>query len=80
MSTDNANKFVKNSSVHIANINKTLKNIKSDVIVDFICVKNKGMVISTNKVASPLNLQFIKKYIKNTQYIKAEQMESLRLS
>jgi len=79
MSTNNANKFVKDSSVHIANINRTLKNIKSDVIADFICIKNKDVVISTNKVASSLDLQSIEKYVKNAQCIDTEQMESLRL-
>jgi len=80
MSIDNTNKFVKESCIHITNINRTLKNIKSDVIADFICVKNKSMIISTNKVASLLDLQSIKKYIKNTHYIEVEQMEFLRLS
>ena len=80
MSIDNTNKFVKESCVHITNINRTLKNIKSDVIADFICVENKSMIISTNKVASLLDLQSIKKYIKNTHYIEVEQMEFLRLS
>ena len=79
MSADNANNFVKDSGVHIANINRTLKNIKSDIITDFIQVENKGVVITTNKVASPLDLQTIKKYIKNTQYIEAEHIESPRL-
>ena len=79
ISTDNTNKFVKDSSVYIANINRTLKNIKSDVMANFIHVKNKGVVISTNKVASFLDLQSIKKYFKNTQCIEAEQMESPRL-
>ena len=80
MSIDNTNKFVKESCIHITNINRTLKNIKSDVIADFICVENKSMIISTNKVASLLDLQSIKKYIKNTHYIEVEQMEFLRLS
>jgi len=79
MSIDNANKFVKESSIHITNINRTLKNIKSDVIADFIRVKNKGVVISTNKIASPLDLQSIKKYIKSAHCIKANQMEPPRL-
>ena len=48
-------------------------------MVNFIHVENKGVVISTNKVASSLDLQYIKKYIKNVQYIEAEQIESLRL-
>ena len=54
MSTDNTNKFVKNSSVYVTNINKTLKNIKSDIIANFICIENKSMIISTNKIASLL--------------------------
>ena len=35
---NNANKrnFIKKSSVHITNINRTLKNIKTEVMVDFI--------------------------------------------
>ena len=79
MSIDNANKFVKESSIHITNINRTLKNIKSDVIADFIHVKNKGVVISINKIASPLDLQSIEKYIKSTHCIEVDQMEPPRL-
>jgi len=36
MCLENANNFVKKSSVYVANINRALKNIKSDVIADFI--------------------------------------------
>ncbi len=39
MSIDNINNFVKESSIHIANINRALKNTKSDVMADFIQVK-----------------------------------------
>ena len=79
MSTNNANKFVKESSIHIANINRTIKNIKLDIMADFIHVEEKSVVISTNKIASPLDLQSIEKYIKNVHCIEADQMESLRL-
>jgi len=48
-----------------------LKNIKSDVMANFICVENKGLVITTNKVAGALNLQTIEKYMKNTNNIEA---------
>jgi len=54
MSIDNAKNFVKDSSVHIVNINRSLKNIKLDIMVDFIRVDNKGIVISTNKATSLL--------------------------
>ena len=62
MSIDNTNKFVKESCIYITNINRTLKNIKSDVMADFIHIENKGVVISINKIVSLLDLQSIKKY------------------
>jgi len=36
MSNDNKVKFMEDSSTHITNINRALKNIKSKVMVDFI--------------------------------------------
>jgi len=36
MSNDNNMKFMKNSSMHVANINRALRNVKSKVLVDFI--------------------------------------------
>ena len=35
--------FVKDLSTHIININRVLKNIKSNTMADFIYVKNKGI-------------------------------------
>ena len=58
MNIDNKIQFMKDSSTHIANINRTLKNIKSEV-ADFMQLENSGIVITTNKVAAPLNLQTI---------------------
>ena len=54
ISLDNANKFMNNSSSHITNTNKTLKNIKLDIMADFICIKNKGVIIITNKTTEAL--------------------------
>ena len=36
ISSNNLDKFIILSSKHVANINRALKNIKSDVIADFI--------------------------------------------
>jgi len=36
MSNDNNIKFMKNSSIYVTNINRVLRNIKSEVLVDFI--------------------------------------------
>ena len=79
MNDENTIKFVKNSNIHVININRNLKNIKSDIIANFICVKNKGVIIATNKVASPLDLQTIEKYVKNSQCIEVDYVEFPRL-
>ena len=36
INSNNTVKFMKNSSLHIANINRSLRNMKSEVLVDFI--------------------------------------------
>ena len=52
MNSDNIMRFMKESSLHISNLNKALKNIKSDVLVNFICLDLLGITIVTCKVAS----------------------------
>ena len=79
MNINSANSFIKDLSTHIININRALKNIKSNVIADFICMDNKDIVITTNNIASFLDLQAIEKYVKSTVYIEAEHVESPRL-
>ena len=79
MNSENANKFIKESSSYVTNINKALKNIKSEVMANFICMENSELVITTNKVTCALDLQTIKKYIKNTYNIKTNHVESPRL-
>ena len=64
MSTNNLEKIMKLSNKHVANINRVLKNIKSDIMAAFIHADNRGLTITTNKVAFTLDLNTIKKYIK----------------
>ena len=59
-------RFIKDSVSHVTNINCALKSIKSSVCADFIYADNKGVIISTNNVASNSDLQEIEKYIKNS--------------
>ena len=70
---------MKHSSTYVTNINRALKNIKLEVIADFIYMEKSGLVITTNKVASTLDLQTIEKYMKNLYSVKADNIESLRL-
>jgi len=51
-----AKRFLKDSSMHIININHALKNILSNMIADFIHTEDKEIIITTNNVSSPSNL------------------------
>ena len=62
MSMNNSENIMKLSNKHMANIDRALKDIKSDIITDFIYTDNKDLTITTNKVASTLDLNAIKKY------------------
>jgi len=79
MSNDNNNSFIKNSAFHVANINRLLRNAKSDVVVDFIRSDPIGIVIVTNKVASMSDLQIISQYIKKSEDINKLQVEEPHL-
>jgi len=48
-------------------------------MANFIHTDTKGIIISTNNVVYPLNLQEIKKYIKNSLYAVVDQIKSPRL-
>ena len=58
MSLNNMNKIMILSNKYVTNINRALKDIKLEVIADFICTNNKDF--STNKVVSNLDLNIIK--------------------
>ena len=58
MSLDNMNKIMILSNKYVTNINRALKDIKLEVMADFICTNNKDF--STNKVVSNLDLNIIK--------------------
>ena len=57
------------ANLYISNINKYLKNIKSDIIANFICSINNKLIITINKLANTSDLNIIEKYIKNIQNI-----------
>ena len=69
MNVENCVNFMKDSSSHVTNINRALKSIKSDVMADSIYADNRGVVITTTKVIGNLDLQTIKRYVKNTNNI-----------
>ena len=69
MSNDNILKFMKESSFHITNINQALKNAKSEILVDFICLNMASITVVTNKIAIQSDLYIIENYIKKVDNI-----------
>ena len=75
ISNNKNTKFMKNSSVHVANINRALRNVKSEVLADFIRLNLLGITVITNKVSIQSDLQIIEQYIKNLDDIDVLQVE-----
>ena len=76
ISNKNKAKFIESSNIHITNLKRVLKNIKLEVIADFICIDQAGITIVTNKVASSLGLQTIERYVKNTNHLDSNKVET----
>ena len=69
MSAENALSFMKNSSMNMANINRQLRNAKTDILVDYIRSDSNGIIIVTNKVVQQSDLTIINQYVKNSSDI-----------
>ena len=79
MNGNNNSIFMKNSSLHVANINRHLKNAKSEVLVNYIQSDPLDITIITNKVSQQSDLQIIDQYVKNSNNINALQVEESHL-
>ena len=79
ISSNNSEKFMVLSNKHVANINRALKDIKSDVMTDFIRADSRGLMITINKVASTSYLNTIENYIKNIDVVDSNNVMSPRL-
>ena len=75
MSRDNVLSFMKNSSLHVANINRNLRNTKSDILVDYLRSENSGITVITNKVAQQSDMSIIDNYMKNLNDINSLQVD-----
>ena len=80
MSSGNSNKFMVLYNKYVSNINKILKDIKSDVLANFIWANNRSLMITTNKVISTSDLSIIEKYINNINVTDLNDVMSPRLS
>lgn len=79
MSLVNSERFMVLSNKHISNINRTLKNIKLDIMTDFIQANNRRLIITTNKVIVISDLTTIENYIKNIDIANSNEVISPRL-
>ena len=75
INNNNNNAFIKNSTTHVASINRLLRNAKSEVVVDYIRFDPIGLLIVTNKVALQLDFQIIDQYMKKSKDINKLQVE-----
>ena len=80
INSENIKKFIDKSSSHVSNLNKALKNIKLEIIVNFIRLDSIGIIIVTNNVMSASDLQTIETYIKTANCIDLTGVEVLCLS
>ena len=71
----NAELIINSASSNITNINKCLKNTKSDIIADFIHLTNDRVIITTNKPANMSDLLTIEKYVKNINNINSNNID-----
>ena len=79
MSGENISSFMKNSSLHVANINRNLQNAKTDILIDYLCSENSGIMVITNKVAQQSDMSVISNYVKNSNDINSLQVDEPRL-
>jgi len=68
--------IINSAHIHISNINKCLKNSKSNIFADFIRFNINGIIITTNKPTNNLDLSMIEKYLKSVQHVNPDSIES----
>ena len=67
------------ANAYIFNINKFLKEAKSNISVNFIWPDNNNILLTTNKVAVASDLSIIEKYFKESNNIEWKEDMSSRL-
>jgi len=51
ISKENVDSFIKNSSLHVTNINMQLRNAKLEILVNYIQTEPLGITVVTNKIS-----------------------------
>lgn len=76
MSMNNVERIIVQTNTHIFNINRTFKEVKSDIST---CSNNREIIITTNKVAVSLDLSIVEKYMKELNDVDPNNVMSSRL-
>ena len=79
MGSNNIKRIMAETNTNIVNTNRFLKEVKSEVPVNFICLDNKGLLLTTNKVAASSDLKIIEKYLKELNNINSNEVMSSKL-
>jgi len=79
MSGENINSFMKSLFLHVANLNRLLHNIKSEVLTDYIQADPIGITIVTNKVSQQSDMAVINNYVKSLNDINSLQVDEPHL-
>ena len=63
INTINSERVIAKLNIYIANINRLLKEVKSNISADYICSNSKEIIITTNKAATISDLNIMEKYV-----------------
>jgi len=79
MGSNNSKRVIAKANAHTTNINRLLKRVKFTTSIDFIYTDNKGILITTNNIASASDLNIIEKYVKKLNNVDYNNIISLHL-
>ena len=66
ISNDYILNFIKSFGSYITNLNRIFKNIKLEIVAEFVQSDQYRIIITTNKITLLSNLYIIENYIRNT--------------
>ena len=72
MSKVNINNILTLANKHVTNINRTLKNIKSNILVNFIHLDKLGIIIASNLVVLQLDFLVMERYVKSIDNVSSD--------
>ena len=72
MSKVNINNILTLANKHVTNINRALKNIKSNILVNFIHLDKLGIIIASNLVVLQLDFLVMERYVKSIDNVSSD--------